>query len=137
MTFNYASTTEDRQVMRAGIARVREIMRQPAFDPYRGEELAPGPAAVDDDALDAFVATHGESAYHPCGTCRMGRSDDAVVDADGRVYGTDNLRVIDASVMPEITNGNLNAPVLMLAEKMISAIADRSSRSGSGSLQCD
>ena len=120
--FNYASTAEDRAVMRAGIRKVRDLVAQPAFDDFRAEELSPGVDWQSDDALDAFVARHGESAYHPSGTCRMGQDADAVVDDSGRVHGVDGLRVIDASVMPEITNGNLNAPVLMLAEKMVSGL---------------
>ena len=106
--FNYASTGEDRRVMRCGVRKVREILRQPAFDELRGEELMPSDAVQSDSEIDAFVAARGESAYHPCGTCRMGADPMAVVDGQGRVYGVDNLRVIDASIMPEITNGNLN-----------------------------
>jgi len=120
--FNYASTPEDRAVMRAGIRTVRELFSQPAFDQFRGAELAPGDAARSDADLNAFVAAHGESAYHPCGTCRMGRDDRAVVDPEGRLHGVSRVRVIDASIMPEITNGNLNAPVIMLAEKLADAI---------------
>lgn len=119
--FNYAATPDDRAVMRAGIRKVREIVMQRAFDDLRGDELMPGDAASDEE-LDAFVREHGESAYHPCGTCRMGQDALAVVDNRGRLHGLENLRVVDASIMPEITNGNLNAPVLMLAEKIAASM---------------
>jgi len=120
--FNYASTETDRRVMRNGIAKVREILRQPAFADLAGEELVPAPDVCSDEDIDRFVSARGESAYHPCGTCRMGQDDNAVVDNGGRVHGIAGLRVVDASIMPEITNGNLNAPVIMLAEKIAAAI---------------
>ena len=96
---------------------------QPAFDPYRGAELRPG--ANDDAALDGFIRAHAESAYHPCGTCRMGTDAEAVVDPGGHVHGMDNLTVADASVFPHITNGNLNAPTIMLAERMADLMRGR------------
>ena len=120
--FNYATTEADRKVMRCGIRKVREIVAQRSFDRYRGGEISPGSTASSDDDLDRFASHHAESAYHPSGTCRMGKGEDAVVDAAGRVHGVSGIRVIDASIMPEITNGNLNAPVLMLAEKMVDAL---------------
>ena len=120
--FNYADTEHDRAVMRAAIRSARDIFSQPAFDDYRGDELAPGAALQSDQDLDDFVRDHGESAYHPSCSCKMGQDEASVVDARGRVYGFDNLRIIDASIMPEITNGNLNAPVIMLAEKLSAAI---------------
>ena len=120
--FNYADTEHERAVMRAAIRSARDIFSQPAFDDYRGDELAPGAALQSDQALDDFVRDHGESAYHPSCSCKMGPDEASVVDARGRVYGFDNLRIIDASIMPEITNGNLNAPVIMLAEKLSAAI---------------
>lgn len=116
--FNYMSEPEDWQTFRAAIRAARDIFAQPAFADVAGPELAPGPAAQSDAALDAFVREHAESAYHPCGTCRMGTDTDAVVDPEGQVYGAQGLRVIDASVFPRITNGNLNAPTIMLAERM-------------------
>lgn len=118
--FNYNTTPEDRRVMREGIRLGHEIIEQPAFDPFRGERIRP--AALDDASLDAFVRSHAESAYHPCGTCRMGVDDNAVVNDAGQVRGTTGLRVVDASIMPEITNGNLNAPVIMMAEKIAAAM---------------
>jgi len=89
--------------------------------------LIPGPDAQSDDALDAVIREHVESAYHPCGTCKMGRADDpdAVVDPHGRVIGVDGLRVADSSIFPRITNGNLNAPSIMTGEKMADHILDR------------
>jgi choline dehydrogenase len=120
--FNYMSRDEDWDVFRTAVRLAREIFAQPAFDPYRGEELHPGAAVESDAEIDAFVREHAQSAYHPCGTCRMGRRDEAVVDQDCRVYGVTGLRVVDASVFPHITNGNLNAPTIMLAEKVADAI---------------
>ena len=125
IVFNYMSHEDDRQVFRAAIRKAREIFAQPALDHLRGAELSPGAEVVSDDDLDAFVASHAESAYHPCGTCRMGRGADAVVDAEGRVYGMSSLRVIDSSIFPHITNGNLNAPTIMLAERMADLIRGR------------
>jgi len=115
--FNYMSCEEDWRVFRQAVRLAREIFAQPAFDAYRAEELAPGRGSDSDAAIDAFVRGNAESAYHPCGSCRMGNGEGAVVDSACRVYGVENLRVIDASVFPHITNGNLNAPTIMLAEK--------------------
>ena len=125
IVFNYMSHEEDRQVFRAAIRTAREIFAQPALDHLRGAELSPGAAVTSDEALDAFVASHAESAYHPCGTCRMGKDSQAVVDPEGRVYGISSLRVIDSSIFPHITNGNLNAPTIMLAERMADLIRGR------------
>lgn len=123
--FNYMQAEEDRREMRDGIRLTREIFAQPAFDPYRGAELAPGPNVNSDDEIDAWVRTNGESAYHPSCTCHMGEDEMAVVDGDGRVHGIEGLRVVDASVMPSIASGNLNAPTIMLAEKLADAIRGR------------
>jgi len=97
----------------------REIFGQAAFDPYRGREIQPGAGVQSDDEIDDFIREHAESAYHPCGTCRMGAADDpmAVVDPETRVIGADGLRVADSSIFPRITNGNLNAPSIMTGEK--------------------
>lgn len=119
--FNYMSTDKDWQEFRDAIRLTRDIIAQPAFDPYRGREISPGPDVASDAELDAFVRAHAETAYHPCGSCRMGEGDDAVVDGQGRVHGVEGLRVVDASLFPLIPTGNLNAPTIMLAEK----IADR------------
>jgi choline dehydrogenase len=113
------STEEDWRDFRSAIRFTREVFAQPAFAEFRGAELAPGDAAQSDEALDDFVRENVESAYHPCGTCRMGAANDvnAVVDPECRVIGTQGLRVVDSSIFPEITNGNLNAPSLMVGEK--------------------
>jgi choline dehydrogenase len=117
--FNYMATEGDREEMRAAVRLTREVFAQAAFDPYRGPELAPGPEVQSDAEIDAFVRAQGESAYHPCGTCKMGTDSDpmAVVDDQARVRGVERLRVVDASIMPSIVSGNLNAPTIMLAEK--------------------
>jgi choline dehydrogenase len=115
--FNYLDTEVDRQGFRDCVHLTREIMRQPAMDAFRGEVIQPTPEVQTDDQIDAFVRASVDSAYHPCGTCKIGVDAMAVVDADLRVRGIDNLRVIDASVFPTIPNGNLNAPTMMLAER--------------------
>jgi choline dehydrogenase len=125
-TFNYMGTERDRFEMRQAIKLTREIIAQAPFDRYRGAELGPGEDVTSDDSIDAWVREHGESAYHPCGTCRMGNDDDAVVDGAGRVHDVEALRVIDASIMPRITTGNLNAPTIMIAEKLADAVRGRS-----------
>jgi len=126
LRFNYLSHEADRRVFRSAIRQVRDIFAQPALAPFRGPELSPGAHVASDTDLDRYVAEHAESAYHPCGTCRMGNDGLAVVDPAGRVRGVDRLRVADSSVFPHITNGNLNAPTIMLAEKLADAILDRS-----------
>ena len=123
--FNYMSTDKDWQEFRDAIRLTREIIQQPAFDDYRGREISPGPDVQSDAELDAFVREHAETAYHPCGSCRMGEGEDSVVDGAGRVHGLEGLRVVDASLFPVIPTGNLNAPTLMLAEKMADKIRGR------------
>ncbi len=125
--FNYMSTEEDWADFRHCVRLTREIFAQPAFDPYRGPEIQPGAEAVSDEAIDAFIREHVESAYHPCGTCRMGRRDDpmAVVDPECRVIGVEGLRVADSSLFPRITNGNLNGPSIMTGEKAADHILGR------------
>ncbi|MCY3702155.1 MAG: choline dehydrogenase [Rhodospirillales bacterium] len=120
--FNYMSHADDWADMRACVRLTREIFAQPAFDPYRGEELAPGASVQSDAEIDAFVRETVQSAYHPCGTCKMGTDAMAVIDPQNRVHGMDGLRVVDSSVMPAITTGNLNAPTIMIAEKAADAI---------------
>ncbi len=125
--FNYMSEAQDWADFRRCIRLTREIFAQPAFAPYAGDEIQPGRGLQTDDELDGFVREHVESAYHPCGTARMGRRDDpmAVVDPEGRVIGVDGLRVADSSVFPRITNGNLNAPSIMVGEKMADHVLGR------------
>ena len=98
----------------------REIFAQPAFAPFVKAEIQPGATIQSDGEIDAFIAEHAESAYHPCGTCRMGRRNDknAVVDSQGQVIGVEGLTVADSSIFPRITNGNLNAPSIMVGEKI-------------------
>jgi choline dehydrogenase len=115
--FNYLSTEQDRREWVESIRCTRRILGQPAFAPLRGAELAPGAAVQSDEEILDFVAREGESAYHPSCTCRMGLDGDAVTDPQLRVHGLQGLRVVDASVMPSVTNGNIYAPVLMIAEK--------------------
>ena len=119
---NYLAEARDREEMRACVRLTREIFAQAPFDRYRGRELLPGAEVEGDAAIDAFIRRKADSAYHPCGTCRMGADGEAVVDAAGRVRGLDALRVVDASVMPSIVSGNLNAPVIMMAEKVADMI---------------
>jgi choline dehydrogenase len=100
-------------------------MSQPAMDAYRDEVIAPSNDVESDEEIDSFIAGAVDSAYHPCGTCKMGSDAFAVVDADLRVRGIANLRVVDASVFPSITNGNINAPTMMLAERAADLIKNR------------
>jgi len=115
--FNYLSTEKERKEWVEAIRRSREIISQPAFDELRGKELSPGEDAKTDEEILDFIAKEGESAYHPSCTCKMGYDEMSVVDSDLKVHGVENLRVVDASVMPYITNGNIYAPVMMIAEK--------------------
>ena len=117
--FNYMSHEDDWADFRHCIRLTREIFGQKAFDAYRGREISPGSQVQSDDELDAFIREHAESAFHPCGTCRMGRADDprSVVDPECRVIGVEGLRVADSSIFPRVTNGNLNGPAIMTGEK--------------------
>jgi choline dehydrogenase len=125
--FNYMSHADDWTEMRACVRLTREIFAQSAFSTYRGAELAPGAQCVSDAQIDQFIRDKVESAYHPCGTCRMGTDTQAVVDPTTmRVHGTEGLRVVDSSIMPQATAGDLNAPTLMLAERASDLILGRS-----------
>lgn len=123
--FNYMQDKSDWQEFRDGIRITREIFTQPALKEYVGKEISPGIHIQTDDELDEFVRNHGETAYHPCGTCRMGEGEDCVTDGEGRVHGINGLRVVDASLMPIIITGNLNATVLAMAEKIADKIRGR------------
>ena len=118
--FNYMSDPQDWWEFRQCIRLTREIFAQEAFKPFVKHEIQPGAAMQTDADLDDFIREHAESAYHPCGTCKMGRADDpeAVVDPQARVIGVQGLRVADSSIFPRITNGNLNAPSIMVGEKV-------------------
>jgi choline dehydrogenase len=125
--FNYLSAPEDWTEMRACVRLTREIFGQRAFDPYRGREIQPGKDVQTDEQIDAFIRAKVESAYHPSCSCKMGSAQDAmaVVDPQTRVHGVQGLRVVDSSIMPSITTGNLNAPTIMLAEKAADHILGR------------
>jgi choline dehydrogenase len=125
--FNYLKSQRDRDDFRRSLALIREILAQPALDPYRGAELFPGRDVQSDAAVDAWVRQAVETCYHPVGSCKMGRDSDAtsVVDDALRVHGLEGLRVVDASVMPSIVSGNTNAPTIMIAEKAADLIRGR------------
>jgi choline dehydrogenase len=125
--FNYMSAASDWEDFRTCIRLTRDIFGQEAFAPYRGKEIQPGADCQSDDDLDDFIREHVESAYHPCGTCKMGAASDkmAVVDPECRVIGVEGLRVADSSIFPRITNGNLNAPSIMTGEKAADHILGR------------
>lgn len=121
----YLSTPTDRRCLRDGVRLLRDLFAQPAFDPWRGRELAPGPGTATDDEIDAWIRQTANTVYHPVGTCRMGVDAAAVVGPDLRVRGVDGLRVADASVMPSIPSANTQAPVVMIAEKAADLILGR------------
>ena len=125
--FNYMSQPDDWRDFRHCIRLTREIFSQAAFDPFRGEEISPGKAVQSNEELDNFIRNHVESAFHPCGTCRMGRADDigSVVDPECRVIGVEGLRVADSLIFPRVTNGNLNGPSIMTGEKASDHILGR------------
>lgn len=123
--FNYMASEQDWREFRAAVRITREIMAQPAMEPYRGRELSPGEDVTTDVEIDAFVRAHGETAYHPSCSCRMGSDDMSVVDGSGRVHELEGLRVVDASIMPRVVTGNLNAPTIMMAEKLADVIRGR------------
>ncbi|WP_042247545.1 choline dehydrogenase [Paracoccus sp. PAMC 22219] len=125
--FNYMSQPEDWEEFRACVRHTRRIFDAPAFKEYRGDEIQPGDDVQTDEQIDAFIREHAESAYHPCGTARMGAASDpdAVVDPELRVIGVEGLRVADSSIFPRITNGNLNGPSIMTGEKAADHILGR------------
>uniref|UniRef100_A0A8C6TIA5 Choline dehydrogenase n=1 Tax=Neogobius melanostomus TaxID=47308 RepID=A0A8C6TIA5_9GOBI len=131
---NYLSTDMDVWEFRESVKLSREIFAQKAFDPFRGAEVLPGPSVQSDAEIDAFVRRKADSAYHPSCTCKMGSPSDpmAVVDPSTRVLGVDGLRVVDASIMPSIVSGNLNAPTIMMAEKAADIIKGRPALVDSG-----
>jgi choline dehydrogenase len=137
--FNYLSTDQDREDWRTCLRLTREILGQPAMDPFRGDEIQPAIDLNDHAATDAWVRQNVESAYHPSCSCRMGSADNpaAVVDAECRVRGIDKLRVVDSSIFPTITNGNLNAPTIMVAEKAADMIRGRPPESSSADYWID
>jgi len=128
LTFNFLSTRDDLRQLVEGVDKLRDLISQPAFDAYRGREIAPGPEYKSADDVARWIKQACETDFHPCGTCRMGHSDDCVVNDQFQVYGCDNLRVVDASVMPRILSGNLNAPTQMIAARAADSIMGRPQR---------
>ncbi|UXN62840.1 choline dehydrogenase [Phyllobacterium zundukense] len=127
IVFNYMSHPDDWVDFRHAIRLTREIFGQAALDPYRGKEISPGAHVQSDEEIDDFLREHAESAFHPCGTCKMGSANDpmAVVDPQCRVIGIEGLRVADSSIFPRVTNGNLNGPSIMAGEKASDHILGR------------
>ncbi len=121
---NHLSEARDMKALLAGIKLAREIAAAAAFGPYRGAEYLPGASAKSDQDLENHIRSMVELLYHPCGTCKMGKDDEAVVDPELRVRGVSGLRVADASVMPTITRGNTNAPTIMIAERLAAWLRD-------------
>ncbi|WP_186755865.1 choline dehydrogenase [Echinicola salinicaeni] len=124
--FNYLSTEDEKRNWVAAVRKTRELIETKAMEDIRGEELSPGKDVQTDEEILDWVAREGESAYHPSCTCKMGYDKMAVVDSQLRVHGVENLRVVDASVMPYVTNGNIYAPTLMIAEKAADMILGNS-----------
>ncbi|PPC77072.1 choline dehydrogenase [Pokkaliibacter plantistimulans] len=124
---NYLETERDLWEMRQSIKLTREIFAQSALDNFRGHEIQPGEKVQTDAEIDDFIRRRADSAYHPSCSCKMGSANDpmAVVDSNGKVFGVEGLRVADASIMPSIVSGNLNAPTIMMAEKLSDAIRGR------------
>ena len=112
-------------VRRGRFEAVREIGRQPALKQFGLEEIGPGPDVQSEADVDAHIRATSATAHHPAGTCKMGTDDLAVVDPELKVRGVDGLRVIDASVMPDLVGGNINAPVMMIAERASDLILGR------------
>jgi choline dehydrogenase-like flavoprotein len=125
---NFFSSEADLHTLRNAVKIAREIARQPALTPFLAAEIAPGPSIDTDAAIDTYIRKTAITVHHPLGTCRMGASTDpnAVVDSELRVIGAENLRVVDASVMPDLIGGNINGPVIMIAEKGADLIRGRS-----------
>ena len=118
LCFNYLSTEQDIREWGEAVRCARKILNQPAFEEFNGGELSPGKEVNSDQEILNWVANDGETALHPSSTCRMGKESMSVVDPESmKVHGLENLRVVDASVLPYITNGNIYAPVMMIAEK--------------------
>ena len=123
--FNYLSDRYDLKELKEGFQKMQEILQQPAFDSYRGKRLEPAPEVTSQSDIESWIRATASTDYHPCGTCRMGTGEDAVVDGQLRMHGLEGLHVIDASIMPEIVSGNLNAPTQMIAERAADYILGR------------
>jgi choline dehydrogenase len=131
---NYLTAAADLPRLIEGVKLSREILAAAPFDPYRGDEIFPGPQARADDEIAAVIRRKAETIYHPVGTCRMGADADAVVDAELRVRGVEGLRVVDASVMPRLVGGNTNAPTIMIAEKAADLVLGRAAGAGAATV---
>jgi choline dehydrogenase len=116
--FNHLEARQDMKDLIDGVRLAQTMVRQPAWQKFRGVELSPGPDVVSDNDIEAFIRHSTGTSYHPAGTCRMGVDADAVVDSEGRANSVRGLRIVDASIMPKVITGNLNAPVMMIAEKI-------------------
>ncbi len=124
--FNFLEDEGDRREAIDAVRAIREVIAQNAWSPYRGEEVTPGSHLQSDEEILSFLREHAGTNYHPCCTCKMGTDEMAVTDSQARVHGIENLRVVDASIMPEIVSGNLNAPVIMMGERVSDMILGRS-----------
>ena len=122
IAYHFFEAERDRQVMIDGVRRTREMAAQPAFDGLRSHELAPGKDVQSDDEIMSWLRATASTEYHPTSTCRMGTGDNSVTNAEGLVHETEGLRVVDASIMPHNVTANLNAPVIMMAEKLADVI---------------
>jgi len=114
---NFFSSPNDISVLREGVKRIRDIINQPALDQWRGVEVAPGQDVQTDEEIDSWIRETTVTAHHPSCTCQMGTNEDAVLDPELKVRGVESLRVVDAASMPDLVSGNINAAVLMIAEK--------------------
>jgi choline dehydrogenase len=130
--FNHLESRRDLRDMIDGVRLARTLVRQGAWQRYQARELTPGPDVQTDGELETFIRRATSTSYHPSGACRMGVDADAVVDSEGRVNAVRGLRVVDASIMPKVITGNLNAPVMMMAEKISDRILGRPSLAPSG-----
>ena len=122
---NFLASESDRRTLRLGVRIARRVLGQSAFDHVRGNEILPGASVQSDDEIDAYLRQTVRTVFHPCGTCRMGIDAESVVDPELRVRGVSGLRVADASVMPDVVGGNINAPVMMIADKASDIILGR------------
>jgi choline dehydrogenase len=125
IVLNYLQQQQDRRNLIDGVRHTDEIIQQRGWDSIRGEAIVPGLRKKSDEEVFSWLKENMGTQYHPCSSCRMGNDDMAVVDDEGRVHGVERLRVIDASVMPRIPNGNLHCPTMMIAEKMVDRVRGR------------
>jgi 4-pyridoxate dehydrogenase len=125
IVFNFFSAPNDLPRLREGVKRARDVAYQQPMAPFRGVETSPGDGVKTDAEIDAFIRRTAITAHHPCGTCAMGIGPDAVTDPELRVRGVERLRVVDASVMPDLVSAHINACVLMIAEKASDHIRNR------------